>query len=83
MAMRRVKDPVSGNLSTNITAKMQLSPNYAFDSERKPMTNSIPNQFHFVYGLKKQRKPFPLYHYICLKSCDVINQPEKILSIRR
>jgi glycosyltransferase involved in cell wall biosynthesis len=38
----------------------------------------IPNQFHFIYGLKKQKQPFALYHYLCLESCRRINRPERI-----
>lgn len=38
----------------------------------------IPNQFHFVFGLKRQEAPFHLVHYLCLESCRVVNRPEKI-----
>ena len=38
----------------------------------------IPNQFHFVYGLKPETSPFHLIHYLCLESCLRVNQPERI-----
>lgn len=38
----------------------------------------IPNEFHFVFGLKKQTEPFHLCYYLCLESCRQINQPDKI-----
>ena len=38
----------------------------------------IPKIFHFVYGLKPQTTPFPLYHYLCLESCRKVNKPDKI-----
>jgi hypothetical protein len=38
----------------------------------------IPNQFHFIFGLRKQREPFHLAHYLCLESCRRVNQPESI-----
>jgi hypothetical protein len=40
--------------------------------------SKIPNHFHFIYGLKKQREPFHLCHYLCLESCYQVNRPEKI-----
>ncbi|KAA3625136.1 MAG: glycosyl transferase [Proteobacteria bacterium] len=38
----------------------------------------IPRHFHFVFGLRPQSEPFHLVHYLCLKSCMVVNQPEKV-----
>lgn len=38
----------------------------------------IPNQFHFIFGLRRQTEPFHLVHYLCLESCLQVNQPEKI-----
>lgn len=38
----------------------------------------IPRQFHFVFGLKRQWRPFHLLHYLCLESCWQVNRPEKI-----
>ncbi len=38
----------------------------------------IPNQFHFVFGLKEQTEPFHLVHYLCLESCLQVNRPEHI-----
>jgi hypothetical protein len=42
------------------------------------MSHMIPNQFHFIFGLKEQTEPFHLAYYLCLESCRVTNQPEKI-----
>ena len=39
----------------------------------------IPNVFHFVFGLQEQKSPFHLMHYLCLKSCLKVQQPEKIV----
>ncbi len=41
-------------------------------------SRQIPNQFHFVFGLKPQTMPFHLMHYLCLESCRVVNHPDKI-----
>ena len=38
----------------------------------------VPNHFHFIFGLQKQRKPFHLMHYLCLESCRQVNHPEEI-----
>lgn len=38
----------------------------------------IPRVFHFVFGLKKQREQFHLLYYLSLKSCLLINQPDRI-----
>jgi len=38
----------------------------------------IPNQFHFVFGLRRQREPFHLVHYLCLESCRQVNRPDAI-----
>jgi FkbM family methyltransferase len=40
------------------------------------MPEVIPHQFHFVFGLRKQREPFHLAHYLCLESCRRVNQPQ-------
>jgi hypothetical protein len=42
------------------------------------MEERIPNQFLFVFGLKKQTEPFHLCYYICIESCFQVNRPEKI-----
>lgn len=42
------------------------------------MTDSIPNQFHFVFGLRKQKRPFHLCYYLCIESCYQVNRPDKI-----
>jgi len=39
---------------------------------------TIPNQFHFIFGLKPQNEPFHLAYYLCLESCFQVNDPEKI-----
>jgi hypothetical protein len=38
----------------------------------------VPNLFHFVFGLHKQREPFHLVHYLAIESCFQINRPERI-----
>jgi len=38
----------------------------------------VPNQFHFVYGLKEQKEPFHLIHYLCIESCRRVNRPERM-----
>jgi hypothetical protein len=42
------------------------------------MSERIPNQFHFVFGLKRQWFPFHLMFYLCLESCIRVNRPERI-----
>lgn len=42
------------------------------------MKNKIPKIFHFVFGLKKQTRCFHLVFYLCLESCQQINQPAAI-----
>jgi hypothetical protein len=42
------------------------------------MPGLIPNQFHFVFGLKKQKEPFHLVHYLCIESCFQVNRPRAI-----
>ena len=39
----------------------------------------IPNQFHFVFGLKPQTEPLHIVYYLCLKSCLEVNKPDRIL----
>ena len=38
----------------------------------------IPNQFHFVFGLKPQIEPFHIAHFLCLESCRLVNDPDSI-----
>lgn len=38
----------------------------------------IPNDFHFIFGLKRQDKPFHLVYYLCLRSCIETNRPANI-----
>lgn len=42
------------------------------------MPARIPNVYHFVFGLKPQREPFHLMHYLCLASCLAVNRPDAI-----
>ena len=42
------------------------------------MNQRIPNIFHFVFGLKKQKEPFHLVYYLCLESCIRVNKPDKV-----
>lgn len=36
---------------------------------------AIPRVFHFIFGLREQLQPFHLMHYLCLRSCMVVNRP--------
>jgi len=38
----------------------------------------IPNVFHFIFGLKSVPQKLHLVHYLCLKSCIDVNNPDKI-----
>ena len=38
----------------------------------------IPNEYHFVFGLREQRAPFHVAHYLCLESCRQVNRPDNI-----
>ena len=38
----------------------------------------VPRVFHFVFGLKEQTQPFSLLHYLTLRSCLQVNQPQAI-----
>lgn len=40
---------------------------------------SIPNLFHFIFGLKKQKESFHLAFYLCIESCRQVNQPDEIV----
>lgn len=42
------------------------------------MSARIPNQFHFVFGLKPQLEPFHLVFHLCIESCRRVNRPEQI-----
>jgi hypothetical protein len=53
------------------------------DNDLRPETAvaapiTIPNTFHFVFGLKEQTEPFHLIYYLCLASCIEINKPDAI-----
>jgi hypothetical protein len=39
---------------------------------------SAPRDFHFVFGLREQREPFHILHYLCLASCRAVNRPHAI-----
>lgn len=40
--------------------------------------SKVPNQFHFVFGLKEQLEPFHLMYYLCLKSCLDTQKPDNV-----
>lgn len=40
--------------------------------------HSIPNVFHFVFGLREQTEPFHLMYYLCLASCLEVNRPDAV-----
>lgn len=39
----------------------------------------IPNQYLFVFGLRRQDEPFHIAHYLCIESCFQVNRPDRIL----
>lgn len=41
-------------------------------------SGSIPNVFHFIFGLREQTEPFHLMHYLCLRSCLEVMKPEAV-----
>jgi len=38
-----------------------------------------PRTFHFVFGLRNQTEPFHIAHYLCLRSCLEVNEPDRIV----
>lgn len=38
----------------------------------------IPNNFHFIFGLKQQLEPFHIAWYLCLRSCLEVNRPDRV-----
>lgn len=36
----------------------------------------IPNEYHFVFGLRPQTEPMHVAHYLCLESCRQVNRPD-------
>lgn len=46
--------------------------------EMKPKGTEIPNQFHFVFGLRPQPEPMHIVHYLALESCRQVNRPDAI-----
>ncbi|MHB8678574.1 MAG: glycosyltransferase [Rudaea sp.] len=39
---------------------------------------SLRRDFHFIFGLREQREPFHILHYLCLASCRAVNKPDAI-----
>lgn len=39
---------------------------------------SLRRDFHFVFGLREQREPFHILHYLCLASCRAVNRPDAL-----
>ena len=39
----------------------------------------IPDIFHFVYGFRPQSEPFPLIHFLAIRSCLEVNQPQQVM----
>jgi hypothetical protein len=39
---------------------------------------SARRDFRFVFGLREQREPFHILHYLCLASCRAVNRPDAI-----
>jgi hypothetical protein len=38
----------------------------------------IPNEYHFVFGLRPQTDPLHVAHYLCLESCRQVNRPDSM-----
>jgi hypothetical protein len=38
----------------------------------------IPNEYHFVFGLRPQGEPLHVAHYLCLESCRQVNRPDRM-----
>jgi hypothetical protein len=38
----------------------------------------IPNEYHFVFGLRPQTEPLHLVHFLCLESCRQVNRPDRM-----
>jgi len=38
----------------------------------------IPNDYHFIFGLKPQQEAFHLVHFLCLESCLQVNRPCRV-----
>ena len=39
----------------------------------------IPDIFHFVYGFRPQAEPFPLLHFLTIRSCIEVNRPQQVM----
>jgi hypothetical protein len=39
---------------------------------------SVRRDFHFVFGLRQQREPFHILHYLTLASCLAVNKPDAV-----
>ncbi|MGH2956739.1 MAG: glycosyltransferase [Solirubrobacterales bacterium] len=39
----------------------------------------IPRIFHFIFGLGRRRPRFHLVHYLCLRSCIEVNDPDAVV----
>ena len=69
----------AGMTHTAVTGHTQsASPHVAGQKGKESKRHQIPRLFHFVYGLKPQKEPFHLIHYLCIASCIKVNQPGKI-----
>jgi hypothetical protein len=42
-------------------------------------TERIPRVFHFLFGLRRRRQEFHLVHYLCLRSCLEVNDPDAVI----
>jgi hypothetical protein len=40
---------------------------------------ALPRIFHFVFGLRSRPQPLHLAHYLCLRSCLEVNEPEALI----
>ena len=39
----------------------------------------IPRHYHFIFGLRPQTSSFHIVHYLCLRSCLEVNQPDAVV----
>jgi hypothetical protein len=38
----------------------------------------VPEEFHFIFGLRPQTEPFHIVWYLCLASCIAVNSPRRV-----
>lgn len=43
------------------------------------VSRRIPSAFHFIFGLRRRRPQLHLVHYLCLRSCLEVNNPDAVI----